>query len=289
MAGTTWSTPALWTASCIILAFYVLTFFPIAYIFFKHRKRGLTAWIYLTLFVLLQLGGWGIIAAVGRTQGPTYIAPALASVALSPLFVGTAGVLHEWFTTTRVANIDTNAPTAQSLLHAFHLIAVFSFGLILGGNVLEGMDGAPPYTRTLLQAGAFLLSVLFLALCVAAVGLWWHHSKDSCLPLIWSVLLALPFLGLRYVYELVTAFDDNADINQNYGKLVYRVVLQVIPQAIVLLLLIAGGVLARNLNAETRLEQHDTVPLVADEEERGSGDHDKGVNQVAARMQKRAT
>lgn len=259
MINTTWTAPSLWTLSCIILVVYVLTLFPIAYIFYKHKKRGLQAWIHLTIFVLLQLAGYGIIAGVGQASAPPFFAPVLASIALSPLMVGTAAVLHEWFTTTRVANVEKNQATAQWLLNAFHLIGIFALGQILAGEILLGQGGAPSFARPLLQSGAFLLSVLFLTLCFATFGLWWHHSKGSSSSLIWSVLLALPFLGLRYVYEVVTAWDDAPDLNQIFGSLTYRAALQVVPQTVALLILIVGAVMARNVNEGTRLGQHEPI------------------------------
>ncbi|KAM3414416.1 hypothetical protein BST61_g11054 [Cercospora zeina] len=259
MINTTWTAPSLWTLSCIILVIYVLTLFPIAYIFYKHKKRGLQAWIQLSIFVILQLAGHGIIAGVGQGSAPPFFAPVLASIALSPLMVGTAAVLHEWFTTTRVAHVEKNAVTAQWLLNAFHLIGIFALGQILGGEILLGQGGAPPYARPLLQSGAFLLSVLFLCLCFATFVLWWRHSQGSSSPLIWSVLIALPFVGLRYVYEVVTAWDAAPELDQIFGSLTYRAALQVVPQTIALLILIVGAVLARNVNEDMRLGHHELI------------------------------
>jgi hypothetical protein len=257
MAGlTVGNTPTIWKGSAFTLAYYCLTIIPIAYIFFKHGRRGLTAWLFLSLHVALKAAGHGIIAGAGQNGTPTYMAYICDTVGLPPLMMGTAAVLSEWFGTTSHAGHGKNDLTSKFLARSFHFVATFALLFTAAGGATYGFG----FATTLQQASALLLAVLYLTLTPCAIILWWHHSKGSSLPLIWSVLGSIPWLGIRYIYQVVGAATSKPEFNPIFGRMSYRIGLVTFPEALVLLTLIIGAIMARNINQDMRFGRHGAVP-----------------------------
>lgn len=177
--------------------------------------------------------------------------------------MGAASIVHEWFTTTKIANERKNAHDAKALLYAFYLVGLFALAFEAAAG---GVAGTQAFGESLYEGAAFFLALLFLVLTTGSLGLWWKYSHANCRPLIWSVLLALPFLGVRYFYQLASAFANTIDLSLLFGKLVYRVCFQILPQAIVLVLLIVGAVMGRHVNDDAKYGAHVELAGEGDDE-----------------------
>ncbi|KAF7195057.1 hypothetical protein HII31_03525, partial [Pseudocercospora fuligena] len=267
------STHSSWELACAELAYYTIALLPIAYIFYTQGRTALRAWIYLSLYTGLQIAGNAIIAAAGPNGEYSYIGPVLASVGLSPLLIGTAGILHQWFGTTRFFrnSYPGLSKRVQIISIVFHVGATMSIALIAAGGSMAAQSDPPSYALTLLRIGAIVLFAMFLILCGMTVWLSFKYMRDSSKALIWAVIISLPALAVRYVYELFSSFSSNLDFNPIYGRLVFRVVLEVVPQAFVLLVLIVGAIVHTEdeIKHDVLIDRTATIPLRDTDEEEG--------------------
>ncbi|EME80945.1 uncharacterized protein MYCFIDRAFT_78632 [Pseudocercospora fijiensis CIRAD86] len=263
-----------WQLACaeLELAYYALALLPIAYIFYTQGRSALRAWICLGLYTGLQIAGNAIVAAAGPDGEYSYIGPLLASVGLSPLLIGTAGILHQWFATIRFFRSSQSglSKRTQVVGIVFHVGATIAVALIAAGASLAAQNSPPAYAPTLLRIGAIVLFAMFLVLCGITVWLPFLYMRDSSKALIWAVIISLPALAVRYVCELFSSFSSSLDFNPIYGKIVFRVVLEVIPQLFVLLVLIVGAIVhvEDEIKHDILIDRTATIPLRdADEEE----------------------
>lgn len=267
------STHSNWELACAELAYYTIALLPIAYIFYTQGRPALRAWIYLSLYTGLQIAGNAIIAAAGPDGEYSYIGPVLASVGLSPLLIGTAGILHQWFGTTRFSrnSYPGLSKKVQIISIVFHVGATMSIALIAAGGSLAAQSDPPSYALTLLRVGVIVLFAMFLILCGVTVWLSFKYMRDSSKALIWAVIISLPALAVRYIYELFSSFSSNLDFNPIYGKLVFRIVLEVVPQAFVLLVLIVGAIVHTEdeIKHDVLIDRTATIPLRDTDEEEG--------------------
>jgi hypothetical protein len=64
---------------------------PVLWLTWSYRQTALAGWIFMFIFVMLQIIGSGMIVGAGKDGQPSNIAIILISVGLSPLLVGVAG------------------------------------------------------------------------------------------------------------------------------------------------------------------------------------------------------
>jgi hypothetical protein len=64
---------------------------PVLWLTWSYRQTALVGWIFMFIFVMLQIIGSGMIVGAGKYGQPSNIAIILISVGLSPLLVGVAG------------------------------------------------------------------------------------------------------------------------------------------------------------------------------------------------------
>jgi hypothetical protein len=80
-------------AAMFIIYFIFLP--PTLYCLLKHGKRGILGWFYLQLFCLVRIAGSAAERRIEVTHSTSSAGLILSSIGLSPLLLGTAGILHE--------------------------------------------------------------------------------------------------------------------------------------------------------------------------------------------------
>jgi hypothetical protein len=76
----------------IEIGIYVFLVNPVTYVLFKHGKKGILGWLSIQLFCFVRVIG-NILILKDGTQSTT--ATIVNSIGLSPLLLGTIGILHE--------------------------------------------------------------------------------------------------------------------------------------------------------------------------------------------------
>lgn len=70
-------------------------------------------------------------------------------------------------------------------------------------------------------------------------------KQTNTKQLLFGTITALPFLGIRILYSTVAVFDTS--INSQTGPLVYRVVLGVVMELLVVIVLLGFGIATRRV------------------------------------------
>jgi hypothetical protein len=80
----------------VTLAIFIILINPITFCAWKHGKYGLLGWLVFQMFCLVRIVGsiLQIQEAVSNSTGDT-AALVLVNVGLSPLLLGSLGILHE--------------------------------------------------------------------------------------------------------------------------------------------------------------------------------------------------
>ena len=105
----------------------------------------------------------------------------------------------------------------------------------------------PPPTNAvaLREAGRFLLVALLVLLCAtfAFVAVRARRSPPPS-ALLWSIVASLILLAVRLVYSTVAAFKlHDIALNPLTGRIVYQIVLEFLPGALIIAVMVAGGLM----------------------------------------------
>ncbi|RDW70444.1 hypothetical protein BP5796_08841 [Coleophoma crateriformis] len=129
----------------------------------------------------------------------------------------------------------------------FHIVVVGAMVLIILGYQSNQNQGP-----ALQKIGYILFVTIFLAVALLT-GLSWRITNRGNGPhkLLIAIAIALPFLGVRVFYSLVSAFDH--DINAYTGPITYRVCLAILMEFVMVVVFAVFGVMSRNLRAEEQV------------------------------------
>jgi len=154
--------------------------------------------------------------------------------------------------------------------------------LAAGSSALQG-EHPGSSSLTLVKVGIAALTVCWVGLCFAAAISTWmlsqasrgadtyrhgsivrNNTLDSFYiadtiyhQLLHAVIASLVFTGIRVIYALVALCTQDPYLSPINGTLVVRVLLSFLPESISALLLVAAGVLTRNVRriaTRTKLE-----------------------------------
>lgn len=78
--------------SIIEVAVYIFFVHPATYVLFKHGKNGILGWLSIQSFCIVRIIGNILILKDGSHSTAATI---VNSIGLSPLLLGTLGILHE--------------------------------------------------------------------------------------------------------------------------------------------------------------------------------------------------
>ena len=85
-----------WVLALVEIIYFGTAAIPLTYVVWKHRSTGLRGWLFLGLFIVLQITGSGMILGAGQDGTPSATAIIIVQVGLSPLIFGLAGIIHEY-------------------------------------------------------------------------------------------------------------------------------------------------------------------------------------------------
>ena len=70
--------------------YYIPSVLPLLYLLWAYRHTAVVGWLFMFIFVMLQIIGSGIVIGAGEEGQPPNVAIILISIGLSPLLVGVA-------------------------------------------------------------------------------------------------------------------------------------------------------------------------------------------------------
>lgn len=234
-----------WDLALVELIFYIPLSFPVIYCLVKHRRTGLSGWFYFLAFTTLQVVGSGMIVSAGEHGTPSTTALIITEIGLSPLILGIAGIIHEWAKTIGLLQTDERKKLGLASILLYHL-------LVVGGTAIYAIgasDAAKPsqenHSKGLWDAGVIVLTLLWLGLCGVFGFMARWHRRDASRALFSSILVSLPLLGVRLIYQCVATFDSGSPtLNPVTGNIALRVVLQFLPGAFILLFMVIAGIVS---------------------------------------------
>jgi hypothetical protein len=254
-----------WLLAVIQLVFYIIGAFPLLLTTYLHRSSGhISGFIYLILTSALQIVGNALMVAAGKEGTPSEIAIILTSVGLSTLLMGIVGVMELWLGGTRMGRNDKMGGSGGrwTWTKGFHLGAVVGLVfVIIGADETVYNPGAswPPY---LARIGAVVLLLVWAVLTVVFISLAFRYGAHSNRFLLFAVAFSIPVLGVRYVFEAVTLFQEygsssatSSSSSSNSNALALsnapiweQVALKAVPSGLIVLFLVAGGLFAAMWN-----------------------------------------
>jgi len=174
----------------------------------RYAFRRDAGWFFLLIFSLSRMAG-GALLVVGESThkamffGPSYIMEysCLFALLFSTLgFIGMAGQ-HTYSENPRVATI----------LRLIGLLGLIGLGLCVAGGVL-GMnkDANQVIAATLRRAGVCIYAAVFINLIPVHIGAWTYrwYLRSYRRNLLFGIFLAVPFVGARIAYAVISAFSS---------------------------------------------------------------------------------
>ncbi|KAF7306597.1 Dienelactone hydrolase family protein [Mycena indigotica] len=198
----------------IIAAAQLGAYTPIAavslYLTIRYALRRDAGWIFLMIFSLVRIAGGALIIAAEVMKNPKqdmYIAAyILFHGGLAPLMLSTLGFLG-------LAGQHTYSELTflTDLQRAIAVFLVIALGLTIAGGIL-GTHLAPTQGHIgdiLRKTGAALHGAVYVAFIWIHIRCWddRYEMRSFRRRLLYGVLLALPVLGARVAYEILTAFS----------------------------------------------------------------------------------
>ncbi|MCJ1382350.1 hypothetical protein MMC17_005463 [Xylographa soralifera] len=243
-------TDALAIATLII---YVILIQPVLYCLWKHGRHGLLGWLALQSFCLLRIIGNAVLVNAEATNTSNSHALLISNIGLSPLLLATLGFLHE---ARRARSPSIGRKLEWALVIQYHVTISIALILIIIGVVnLEG-GTITATTSALLKAGAAILLV-----CWAALVFWVRVSmreqgKDTNATgyapgtkLLYSVLVALPLVGIRLLYAVISLLLEVSGSSSDFTTSVAaKVCMSVVPEMIATIVFVLAGIVTRNMH-----------------------------------------
>ncbi|CAF9903359.1 MAG: hypothetical protein GOMPHAMPRED_000208 [Gomphillus americanus] len=210
----------------------------------RHGKQGILGWFMLANFCILKVvGGAMTKSAQNSSQISTYTTGAIiTSATLSPLYFAMLGVWHEVAMTYK-----QNRPFlfGWSLQIIVHLVIASAIALVIVGAAQYNNPTNPTSSAHALEiAGVILFAMAWILFTFMVAALW--RTKDLTAMehrLLYAITICTPLLGLRTLYSILGACINNPSWNfTNGGTIAEKVVLQVLPEVLILIILNIGGV-----------------------------------------------
>jgi cytochrome b561 len=136
-------------------------------------------------------------------------------------------------------------------------IALVATGASSASKVTSSDPDALSKNQTLVKVGEVLLLLAWLAIAVLALftAARTYHGRtkrrdavSSGRTLLYAVVLAIPFLGIRLLTGLVYFFTGDPVLNPVAGSVGLRVGLEVVEEIIITLVYVVAGFTTRNIS-----------------------------------------
>ncbi|KAF2117066.1 hypothetical protein BDV96DRAFT_18022 [Lophiotrema nucula] len=248
---------ALLVATIIV---YAVLIQPISYCIWKHGTPGLLGWLVIQVFCVVRIVGSALQIHDETTGSTSTAALVVASIGLSPLLLGVAGVLHE-ARTARDPGMNTKIEWIKVI--AFHAQVILAMVLLLIG-ITQEIGDKTSHATPLMKVG-----VVMILLCAVVFSAWTRLSfnqvprtdlpawKDATL-LLKSVFVVLPFVLLRTLYSVIATFSTDSSFK---NSLAAKVCMSVVPEMLLVAVLVASGIITRNIVDKRRIKgvERDTL------------------------------
>jgi len=199
-------------AQGILAVVTIVLYVPFLFLTFRLlRKYGLErAWLLLFIFSIIRTLG-GILLVAAETIHPVvtglYIGGyALEASGLSPLLLGTLGFL---------TIVGENAfDRIRRFFTLLHIVGIGALVLTIIGitNATSTSSSSQSTANTMRRAGVILFAALYAVLVLVTLSFWaranqiMKHRKS----LLGAITIALPFLGVRTLYSLLSTFSSSS-------------------------------------------------------------------------------
>ncbi|KAI9869127.1 MAG: hypothetical protein M1813_002951 [Trichoglossum hirsutum] len=232
-----------------VIAFYVPTLVITGFLTFRHGFRKDLGWLYLSLFSIARII-YGILEIVlderkRPSVGLIIAISILASVGLTFLLLATMGFLKT------VSNIGFgDKPLLLKLLDRTQLLFTVAIVLSIAGGTMRSPTAKPSKQstgRALVRAAVIILTATFALLVGYTVYFWTYRSRltKSRLTLLRAFSLSIPFLIVRIIYSLLSAFGSTifSKWSPVSGSWVAFLIMGLIMEYIVVMIYVTAGVL----------------------------------------------
>jgi len=190
------------------IAFYAPIVVLTALLVVRYAFRRDAGWFFLLIFSLSRMTEGALLVAGELNHQVALFSAAyimqyscLFALLFSTLgFIGMAGQ-HTYSENPRVAGI----------LRLIGLLGLIGLGLCIAGGVLgTHKDADQLMAASLRRAGVCLYAAFFLILIPVHIGVWTYrwHLRSYRRSLLFGICLALPFLGARIAYAVISAFSS---------------------------------------------------------------------------------
>lgn len=251
-----------WDLALAELVYYIPASVPVVYCFWKHRKVGISGWLFLTAFVLLQIVGSGLTLSAGEHGRPSTTAITITSVGLSPLLLADAGIVKEWsklagFLSSKKAK---NWATACEII--YHIAVITAIAIYATGASDAAAGDSSGNTKW--RVGIILLLLLWIVLVGVFTLLASKIRLNAARPLFWSICIAHALVGFRIIYQCIATFNKNqGSFSPVTGSIALRVIFQFLPGALTLMALVTGGVMSLEQVTKAYVPTHGDIPMTS--------------------------
>ncbi|PVH77620.1 hypothetical protein DL98DRAFT_573643 [Cadophora sp. DSE1049] len=251
---------------CVYVPVFILTLIVV----FRHGFKKQLGWIYLAIFCVIRIAGAGF--KIDESKSPdktnTEWSGILQSVGLSPLLMASLGLLkrvtdevsnhvrsqsNAFAGGSGIAGLITKRATANSrrsrIIQVMQLPTMIALTLcIIGGT--DQADSSPSEIKTgkkYTKIGIiiFLFVYLLLSSLVVITMKDIGNAMKGEKRIYFAVLCALPFLAVRLLWSLLSAFSHNTDFSlTGSGKPLIQLFMAVVEEFVIVCMYTLAGLAA---------------------------------------------
>ena len=233
------------------LAFYSPVLLATIYVCYRHGIGRQQGWLYLGILAILRLIAAGTgIGYIHDPSNSTLIQCSIIcyGIGLSPLLLALLGILQRLHEGMKGRGLASR----QIRIISIPLLVGLILGIVAGTKEYDD-DPSSRTTGQQLQEGAvilFLVGYLLLAALTLFTVVKKNHILEGEQRLLAAAVVSLPFLLVRIIWSLISAFDHNysgdfsllADSNT---AVVIWAIMSVLMEFIVVLLYLFAGLFVR--------------------------------------------
>ncbi|CAL1702531.1 unnamed protein product [Somion occarium] len=208
--------------SIVEIIFYIPILATSLIITLRHGFSRRAGWIFLLILAIIRIVGSAIHLASENNQSNTTLRitySVLEAAGLSPLIVATLGFLN-----TIALHAFDGDRAVTLILRLLGTTSIVALALVIAGGIkLANADNDISKLNsasTLRHVGAILFLVLFIFLALLHLYYWAQRDRimEHRRKLLIGISLALPFLGVRVIYAVLSSYAP-VDPNDTNGSL----------------------------------------------------------------------
>jgi len=195
------------------IAFYVPVAAVALALTIRYGFRRDAGWIFLFIFSLVRIAGGAVLVAAELVtpQNNSLFSAAyiLQAAGLSPLILSTIGFIglvgqHAY----------SENPNMSRSFRLIGLLTIATMAMFIAGgvNIRSSKQSDVTTGRTLRRVGAVMLSVVYVLLVIVHIASWSYRyviMRHRGILLV-GISCALPFLGVRVVYAILSAWSTSS-------------------------------------------------------------------------------